>query len=98
MCSLFLKQKYYEIGGRSAKYLAHKLRKQQEESAIYKIRNAKTKVLVTKMDKIHECFEAYYKELYSQPIASEESDIDSNCPHFRRHKMRTWLHLSQLRK
>ena len=32
----FLRQKYYEIGGKSAKYLAYKLRKQQEESSIYK--------------------------------------------------------------
>ena len=68
----FLRQKYYEIGGKSAKYLANKLRKQREESTIYKIMNPNTNILETKLERIQECFEAFYRDLYIQPDASGE--------------------------
>lgn len=74
---LFLRQKYYEAGGKSAKYLAYKLRKQQEESTIYKIKNPLTNVIETKSEKIKECFEFFYRDLYSQPVAADEAQIDS---------------------
>lgn len=48
----FLRQKYYEIGGQSAKYLVYKLRKQQEDSTIHKIKNPRTNILETKMERI----------------------------------------------
>lgn len=32
---IFLKQKYYEVGGKSAKLPAYKLKKQQAENTIY---------------------------------------------------------------
>ena len=49
---IFLKQRYYETGGKSAKYLAYKLRKQQEENTIHKIRNPKTQIIENKIEKI----------------------------------------------
>lgn len=73
----FLRQKYYEIGGKSTKYLAYKLRKQQEESTIYKIKNPKTNAIESKLERIQECFEVFYRDLYSQSDASEEHCIDS---------------------
>lgn len=72
-----MRQKYYEIGGKSAKYLAYKLRKQQEESTIYKIKNPKTNTLETKLERIQECFEIFFRDLYSQHSASEEACIDT---------------------
>lgn len=42
---VFLKQKNYEVGGKSAKLLAYKLRKQEKENTIYKIKNLKTRIV-----------------------------------------------------
>lgn len=41
---VFLKQRNHEAGGKSAKLLAYRLRKQQMENTIYKIKNPKTKI------------------------------------------------------
>lgn len=65
---LFLKQKNYEVGGKSAKLLVYKLRKQQVENIIYKIKNPKTKLIENKMGKIQESFEIFRQELYYQPL------------------------------
>lgn len=40
---IFTKQKYYEVGGKSTKLLAYRLRKQQADNSIYMIRNPITK-------------------------------------------------------
>lgn len=74
---IFLRQKYYETGGKSAKYLAHKLRKQLKESTIYQIKDPKTNILETKLEDIQKCFETFFRELYSQPNATEENCIDA---------------------
>ena len=74
---IFLKQRYYETGGKSAKLLAYRLRKQQMENTVYKIKNPKTKVVETTTEKIQESFEIFYRELYSQPQAPDETQIDS---------------------
>lgn len=73
---IFLKQRYYVIGGKSTKYLAYKLRKQQKDNTIYKIENPKTNKIETKLEKIQECFEAFYRNLYSQSSAPEEKDLN----------------------
>lgn len=65
------------MGGKSAKYLAYKLRKQQEESTIYQIKNPQTNILETKLERIQKCFEVFFRDLYSQPTASEEDCIDA---------------------
>lgn len=56
--------------------MAYKLHKQQE-SSIHKIKNPKTRVIETKTEKIQECFETFYRELYSRSPASEETYIDA---------------------
>lgn len=73
---LFLKQKYYEIGSKSTKLLAYKLCKQRVENTIYKIQNPHTKAIENKLEKIQESFELYYQALYSQPQASNETQIE----------------------
>lgn len=64
------------MGGKSAKLLAYKLRKQQVDNTIYKIKNPKTNV-ETKLGKIQESFETFYRTLYSQPQASDETQIEA---------------------
>lgn len=73
---IFLKQKYYEIGCKSTKLLAYKLRKQRVESTIYNIKHPHTKKVENKPEKIQESFKLFYKELYSQPQMSNETQIE----------------------
>jgi len=56
-----LKQRYFEVGGKSAKFLAYKLRKQQAERVVYKIKDLITKRLKLDFQDIHSCFEKYHK-------------------------------------
>lgn len=74
---IFLKQKYYEIGSKSSKVLAYKLRKQRLESTILKIKNPQTKIIENQLEKIQESFELFYKELYTQPQTTDEIKIDN---------------------
>lgn len=64
---LFLRQNYYEAGGKSTKWLAFKFRKQQADGTIYKIKDPKTGKLHSSINGIKQSFESYYKDLYSQP-------------------------------
>uniref|UniRef100_A0AAQ6ABA7 Reverse transcriptase domain-containing protein n=1 Tax=Amphiprion ocellaris TaxID=80972 RepID=A0AAQ6ABA7_AMPOC len=72
----FLKQKNYDVGARSAKVLAYKLRKQQMENTIYKIKNPRTGQIEESREKIKECFEMFYRDLYKQPEAASEQRIE----------------------
>ena len=63
---IFMKQRYYEIGSKSARLLAYKLKKQQAERVIYKIKDPTTKKVKYKIQEILSSFEKYYKNLYSQ--------------------------------
>lgn len=63
----FLKQKYYEAGGKSAKLLAYKLKKQQAESTVHKIRDPSTNTMHYKMTGIQQTFVRFYTNLYTQP-------------------------------
>ena len=58
----FMKQRYYEAGPKVAKLLAWRLRKQQAENTIYKIRDPVT----SSLEGIQKALETYYKSLYSQ--------------------------------
>ena len=40
--TIFVKQRYYDAGGKSAKLLAYKLKKQQAKNTIHKINSPKT--------------------------------------------------------
>lgn len=67
----FLQQSYYEAGGKSARLLAYKLKKQQLENTIHKIRDPTTNSLKCKLNDIQETFLNFYKQLYAQPKIDE---------------------------
>lgn len=71
----FLKQRYYEAGSKSLKLLACKLRKQQPDNTIYKIRDPKTRKIQYRLKEIHEQFEKFYKKLYTENTSIPEMDI-----------------------
>lgn len=62
----YIKQSYYELGPKSAKLLARKLRKQQTDSMITRIRNPITQKLERDPKRIENIFYQYYTNLYSQ--------------------------------
>lgn len=59
------------------KLLSYKLRKQQADRTIHKIRNPKTNEIETKLEKIQHCFQEYYKILYSQPQTNDGPQIEA---------------------
>lgn len=71
---LFTKQRYYEIGNKSTKLLAYKLKKQQARNNIYGIRDPKNNVKY-KTEDIQKCFELYYTKLYAQPAKDDNDQI-----------------------
>lgn len=72
---IFLKQCYYEAGSRSLKLLSFRLRKQQVDNTIYKIRDPKTKRKLHRLAEIHEQFEICFKKLYTENASGSEIDI-----------------------
>lgn len=72
----FTKQRYYEAGSKASKLLAWRLRKQQSENAIYKIKDPVTKQTTCDLVGIQEAFEKYYQSLYSQskPFDSNKAE------------------------
>jgi len=58
------------------KHLSWRLRKQQAEKTVYKIRNPKNNKVCHKLEEIQQVFEAYYKDLYTQPNKADDSVID----------------------
>lgn len=74
---MFTKQKYYEVGSRSTKLLAYKLKKQHAKNSIYGIRDPLNKKLNYKTEDIQKSFESYYKKLYEQPSCNDIEKINS---------------------
>uniref|UniRef100_A0A8C9XT72 Reverse transcriptase domain-containing protein n=1 Tax=Sander lucioperca TaxID=283035 RepID=A0A8C9XT72_SANLU len=74
---MFIKQQYYEVGGKSLKLLSYKLRKQQAERTIHKIKNPLNDQIEIEQGKIQQCFLDYYKTLYSQPHTDNNQDINT---------------------
>lgn len=74
---IFTKQRYYEAGGRSLKLLSYKLRKQQAERTIYKIKNPLNHKIEIEQETIKPCFQNYYRNLYSQTCINNHEQIDS---------------------
>uniref|UniRef100_A0A3P9LA26 Reverse transcriptase domain-containing protein n=1 Tax=Oryzias latipes TaxID=8090 RepID=A0A3P9LA26_ORYLA len=72
---VFLKQGYYEAGSKAMKLLAYKLRKQQKDNTITKIRHSRTEEIQYKPEDIQNCFEEYYKNLYAQPKLDNINEI-----------------------
>lgn len=72
----YMKQRWYEAGPRASKLLSWKLRKQQGENTIYKVRDPKTDKMTTKLEEIQRAFEKYYTAaLYTQPDKTDEPAI-----------------------
>lgn len=74
---IFLKQRYYEVGGKAMKLLAYKLKKQQADNTIPKIRNPESGEVEHRLGKIQQSFEKYYKTLYSQQHTDNAHHIDT---------------------
>lgn len=70
----FVKQQYYETGPKATRILARRIRKQQVQSTIPKIRDPQSGKLEYEVAEIENIFKNYYKKLYSQPpLSSEEA-------------------------
>ena len=73
----YVKQKYYENGPKAKKVLAWKLRKQQTERSIFKIRDPDSNSFSYTTEEIQQSFEKYYTKLYTQPKAAEPSLVQN---------------------
>uniref|UniRef100_A0A3B3XJ11 Reverse transcriptase domain-containing protein n=1 Tax=Poecilia mexicana TaxID=48701 RepID=A0A3B3XJ11_9TELE len=71
----YMRQRYYEAGPKAAKVLSWRLRKQQVENTIYKVRNPRTNKITSKLEEIQSSFEAYYAALYTQPDKMDNQTI-----------------------
>lgn len=56
-----MKQRHYEAGSKASKLLAWRLRKQEAENTIHKIRDPLTNKITTKLEGIQKAFVTYYK-------------------------------------
>ena len=74
---VFLKQKYWAVGGKATKLLAYKLKKKQADSALYSIKNPVTKETEHKLEKIQQCLVLFYQNLYSQEELDNNLKIDN---------------------
>jgi len=74
---LFTKQRHYESGSRFTKFLSWKLKEQQAERTIFKIRDNQNNVILTKQDQIQSSFESYYKKLFTKISQNNEEEIQS---------------------
>ena len=68
---IFLQQRCYVAGGKTAKLLAYKLKKQEAENTINKIRDLKTYSIQYNKKDIQQSFATFYKSLYTQSIVDE---------------------------
>lgn len=73
-----MKLNYYDLDPKSAKLLARRLRKQQIDTAIHKIRNPITQELETKPEEIENIFNNYYQNLYMQEGNVDVQSIKKN--------------------
>ncbi|XP_054872348.1 LINE-1 retrotransposable element ORF2 protein isoform X1 [Amphiprion ocellaris] len=71
----FLKQSYYEVGPKAARLLARKLKKQQTERTIYKLKKDKIDDFTYEPKEIEKIFKNYYETLYTQPPSADKEQI-----------------------
>lgn len=72
----FTKQRYYEADSKASKLLAWRLRKQQSENTVYKIRDPATKKVTYKLEGIQKAFEKFYQNLYTQLTRFEPAKVE----------------------
>ena len=71
----FMKQRYYEAGPKASKLLAWRLKKQQAENTVHKIKDPVTNSIVKNLDDIQKAFEKYYTLLYSNKDQTDTQTI-----------------------
>lgn len=71
---MYFRQSYYEMGPKSTKLLAKRLRKQQSQNTIYKIKNPHTNSLTHNPEEIENIFKTFYENLYTQPPSASEEE------------------------
>lgn len=72
---IFLKQRNYEVGARSAKILVYKLCKHKMENVIHKIRNPKTNNIIENTRRgIKECFESFLPRIIYSTASEEHNE------------------------
>lgn len=79
---MYMKQQYYEAGSKSTKLLAYRLEKQMSLNSIYKMKDPETNAPKYKTEEIQKCFEAYYKNLYSQPKIDNKQGLNTRLNSF----------------
>uniref|UniRef100_A0A3Q0RMJ3 Reverse transcriptase domain-containing protein n=1 Tax=Amphilophus citrinellus TaxID=61819 RepID=A0A3Q0RMJ3_AMPCI len=67
----FLKQSYYEGGPRANRLLAKRLKKQQADRTIHKIKDIYTNQIIYEPKEIEQKFVNFYRDLYSQPPSAD---------------------------
>uniref|UniRef100_A0A3B3I1X3 Reverse transcriptase domain-containing protein n=1 Tax=Oryzias latipes TaxID=8090 RepID=A0A3B3I1X3_ORYLA len=71
---IYFKQSYQEVGPKSTKLLAKRIKKQQTLNTIYEILDPETNKVTNNPEEIERIFTNYYKKLYSQPPSACEQD------------------------
>lgn len=71
----YVKQSFYENGPKSKKILAWRIRKQQAERFIPKIKDPDNKKISHVSLDIRKSFEKYYTKLYTQPEAADLNEV-----------------------
>lgn len=72
----FTKQRYYEAGSKASKLLAWRLRKQQSENTVYKIRDPTSKKITYELEGIQKAFERFYQSLYTQSTPFDSLKVE----------------------
>ena len=72
----FTKQIYYEAASKASKLIAWRLRKQQSENTVYKIRDTTTKKVTYKLEGIQKAFEKFYQTLYTRRTLFEPAKVE----------------------
>lgn len=70
-----IKQNFYENGPKSKKLLAWRIRKQQAERFIHKVRDPRTNEMYHNLEDIQNTFGMYHTKLYAQPRTTESAVI-----------------------
>lgn len=73
----FMKQSYYENGPRAKKLLAWRIRKQQADRFIHKVKNHFDNNVYYNLKDIQKSFTAYYSQLYTQSHPVDQSTINN---------------------
>lgn len=72
----YMEQWFYEAGPKAAQLLPWRLRQQQAERTIHKIRDPTSNTIITELERIQKSFETYYRSLCTQPEKASGQHIE----------------------